>query len=184
MSKVIKQMEMDALKQTFGGVKNMVFLSATKLSAITENNLRLGLRKKNIRMQMVKNSLARRVFTDLGIEVKDVWGGTTVVAWGGESIKELSTELENSFKEATKKDPKFGDKIKIKTALAEGTQVTFEVARKMPTRQEAIGEIVGMILGPGSSLAALLTSPGGEVAGQVASIADKKPEEAAAPAAG
>src|SRR5947209_6011061 len=180
MSKVIKQMEMDALKQTFNGVKNMVFLSATKLSAITENTLRLGLRKKNIRMQMVKNSLARRVFTDLGLDVKDVWGGTTVIAWGGDSVKELSRELENGFKEATKKDPKFGEKIKVKSALAEGTQVSFEVARTMPTRLEAIGEIVGMVLGPGSELAALLTGPGGAVASQVASIAEKAAEPAAA----
>ncbi len=184
MSKVIKQMEMDALKQTFSGVKNMVFLSASKVTAITENQLRLGLRKKNIRMQMVKNSLARRVFNDLGLDVKDVWGGTTVIAWGGDSVKELSRELEASFKEATKKDPKFGEKVTIKSALADGTQVTFAAALKMPTRLEAIGEIIGLILGPGSALAALLTGPGAAVASQVASIADKKPEEAAAPAAG
>jgi large subunit ribosomal protein L10 len=182
MSKVIKQLEMDALKQTFNGVKNMVFLSASKITAITENQLRLGLRKKNIRMQMVKNSLARRVFTDLGLDLKDVWGGTTVIAWGGESVKELSRELESSFKEAAKKDPKFNEKVTIKSALADGAQVTFDAALKMPTRQEAIGEIIGMILGPGSALAALLDAPGGAIASQVASIADKKPEAAAAAA--
>jgi large subunit ribosomal protein L10 len=170
MSKVIKQMEMDALKKTFSGVKNLVVLSQTKLGAIAENTLRLNLRKKNVRMQMVKNSLARKVFTDLGLDLKEVWTGNTVIAWGGgESVKDLSRELESAFKEATKKDPKFAEKVTVKTAVAEGELVTFEKALKMPTRLEAIGEIVGMILSPGSALAAILQGPGGQIASQIES---------------
>ena len=94
MSKVIKQMEMDALKQQFSGVKNMVFLSATRLTAITENTLRLGLRKKNIRMQMVKNSLCQRVFNELGMKIDGCWSGPTLVVWGGNSLSELSKDIE------------------------------------------------------------------------------------------
>jgi large subunit ribosomal protein L10 len=179
MSKVIKQMEMDALKKNFNGVKNMVLLSQGKLGAIAENQLRLGLRKKNIRLQMVKNSLARKVFSEMGLELKDVWAGNTVIAWGGgESVKDLSKELEAAFRDQTKKDPKFGEKLKVKAAVAEGEQVTFEAALKMPTRLEAIGEIVGMILSPGSAIAGCLTAPGGAVASQI----ESKSKEEAAPA--
>lgn len=184
MSKIIKQMEMDALKQTFSGVKNMVFLSQTRLAAIPENHLRLALRKKSVRLQTVKNSLARKVFAEMGFELKDVWSGNTVVAWGCESVKELSRELETAFKDAEKKDPKFKEKVTVKAALAEGTQVSFDQALKMPTRTEAIGEIMGMIIGPGAALAAVLQGPGGQVASQIATIAERTPEpEPAAPAA-
>ena len=170
MSKAIKQMEMEALRKTFGGVKNFVFLSQTKLGAIADNHLRLGLRKKNIRLQMVKNSLARKVFTEMGLDLKDVWSGNTVVAWGGgESVKDLSRELESAFKEQTKKDPKFNEKVTVKSAVAEGEQVTFAAALKMPTRMEAIGEVVSAILSPGSALASLLTGPGGQIASQIES---------------
>src|SRR5262245_42896655 len=169
MSKIVKQLQMDALKQSFKGVKNMVVLSSTKISGTAENQLRLALRRKNIRLQQVKNSLARKVFTDLGIELKDVWGGCTVFAWGPESVKELSKGLEGSFKDASKKDPKFGEKVTVKTAIAEGQQVTFEQALKMPTRLEAIGEIVGSVLRPGSTLSALVMGPGGQVASQIES---------------
>jgi large subunit ribosomal protein L10 len=170
MSKAIKQMEMDALKKTFGGVKNFVFLSQTKLGAIADNQLRLGLRKKNIRLQMVKNSLARKVFVELGLDLKDVWSGNTVVAWGGgESVKDLSRELEAAFKDQTKKDPKFGEKVTVKSAVAEGEQVTFAAALKMPTRLETIGELVAMILGPGAALASQLIGPGGQIASQIES---------------
>lgn len=183
MSKVIKQMQMDAMKVNFKGVKNLVVLSASGLSATAENHLRLSLRKKNIRLQMVKNSLARRVFTDMGLELNDIWGGTTVFAWGPESVKELSKELQDAFRGHEKKDPKFREKLTIKTAVAEGTPVPFAKALEMPTRKEAIGQILAAILGPGSQLAAALTSPGAQIASQVATIADKKPESEPAPAA-
>ena len=64
MSKVIKQMQMDSLKHTFKGVRDLVLLNVVGLGAIPENKIRLDLRKKGIRLQMVKNSLARRVFAE------------------------------------------------------------------------------------------------------------------------
>ena len=73
MSKVIKQMQMDALKHDFNGVRDMVMINIVGLDAITENHIRLGLRKKGIRLQQVKNSLARRVFTEFGLNIKNPW---------------------------------------------------------------------------------------------------------------
>jgi large subunit ribosomal protein L10 len=178
MSKLVKQMQMDALKQTFSNVKNLVLLTQDKLDAVLENQIRLSLRKKNVRLHMVKNSLARRVFDELGVRLKDVWTGNTVVAWGGgESVKELSREIEAVLKEVGKKDPKIGEKLKVKTAVAEGEQVSFEQALTMPTRLEAIGEVVAMILGPGSALAACLQGPGAQIASQIES---KTKEESSA----
>ncbi len=180
MSKAVKQLQMDALETTFAGVKDMVFLSLTRVDAKTENTVRLGLRKKNIGLSMVKNSLLRRVFKKTGVEPgEDVWAGPTVVAWGGESVKDLSKAIEA----ALLKDAKFKDKVKVKTAVAEGQPVPFEIALTMPTRKEAIGEIVGMILGPASSIAGCLTGPAAQVASQIQTIAEKKPEGEAAPAA-
>jgi large subunit ribosomal protein L10 len=180
MSKQVKQMQMDVLAKAFHGVKDMVLLSATGIDSQTDNRVRLGLRKKNITMMMVKNSLLRRVFTDLGVTAgDDTWAGPTVVAWGGESVKDLSREVEN----ALLKDPKLKDKVRVKTAMAEGQPVTFERALKMPTRKEAIGEIMAAILGPAGSIAGCLTGPAAQVASQIQTIAEKKPEGEAAPAA-
>ena len=175
MSKQVKQMQMDVLANTFRDVKNMVFLTAQGVDSQTDNKVRLGLRKKNIWLLMVKNSLLRRVFNDVGLKPgDDVWGGPTLVAWGAESVKDLSREVEAAFL----KDDKLKAKVKVKSALAEGQPVTFEQALKMPTRKEAIGEIVAMLIGPGSSIAAALTGPAAQVASQIQQIAEKKPEEA------
>ena len=86
MSKVIKQMQMDALKQTFKGVQRPGRAEHRQGSTRpADNKIRRQLRKKNIRLQMVKNSLARRVFDETGVKLGrlDVWAGTTIVAWGG-----------------------------------------------------------------------------------------------------
>jgi len=180
MSKQVKQMQMDVLSKAFDGVKDMLFLNVSKVDGVAENKARLGLRKKNITLMMVKNSLLRRVFKEQGVNASDeVWVGPTVVAWGGESVKDLSKEVEATLL----KDVKFKDKVKVKSAMAEGQPVTFAKALTMPTRKEAIAEIVGMILGPGSAIAGCLTGPAAQVASQIQTIAEKKPEGEAAPAA-
>ncbi len=140
MSKVIKQMELSALKKTFDGVRDMVVMKVVGLGAIADNQVRLGLRKKGIRLQMVKNSLARRIFGEMGINLNTAWEGSTTVAWGGTSIAGLSQEIAT----LVKKHDKF---IKVKTAVADGLETPFDLALKMPTREEAIGRIVSLAHG-------------------------------------
>jgi len=182
MSKAVKQMEYTALEATFAGVRDMVLLAPAKVNSTTDYTFRKQLREKKVRVQMVKNSLAQRVFAANGVKLDDkVWAGTTLVAWGADSIKDLSKAVDGLIKDIEKKDPKQKDKLKVKTAVADGIPVAMDLAMKMPTRLEAIGEIIGMILGPASSIAGCLIGPGGQVASQIASIADKKDE--AAPAA-
>jgi large subunit ribosomal protein L10 len=175
MSKAVKQLEHDALAKAFKGIRDMVLLTSSKVGSQLEYVTRKTLRDKKVRLVMVKNSLARRVFEANGIKLDDnVWIGSTVVAYGADSIKELSKAIDGVLKDIVKKDPKQADKFKVKTAVADGQQVALDVAIKMPTRLEAIGEIIGMILGPASAIAGCLTGPAGQVASQIATIAEKK----------
>ena len=184
MSKAVKQMEYTALEQTFSGVRDMVLLSPAKVDSTMDYNFRKQLREKKVRVQMVKNSLVRRVFEANGVKLDDkVWAGTTLVAWGADSIKDLSKAVDGLIKDIEKKDPKQKDKLKVKTAVADGQPVPMATALTMPTRLEAIGEIIGMILGPASAIAGCLTGPGGQIASQIATIAEKKEEAPAAPTA-
>src|SRR5262245_27621682 len=175
MSKVIKQMEMDALNHTFKDVRNMVMLSISGLNSTLDNQLRLGLRKKGIRLQVVKNSLAQRVFAGLGLKVTQGWEGNTLIAWGADSIAELAKEIDGIVKKH--------DKIfKVKNAVAEGEELTFDKALTRPTRTQAIRNVIGLALSPASSLLSQILGPASSVASQIKSIGEKK-EEAAAPAA-
>ncbi|MBI3410743.1 MAG: 50S ribosomal protein L10 [Planctomycetes bacterium] len=174
MSKLIKQMQMDDLKKTFADVRELVFLNVVGLNATVENQVRLGLRKKGIRMQMVKNSLARRVLGELGLSAEKGWDGSTTLAWGGASIAELSKEIEG----LAKKHEKF---IKVKSAVSDGQEIAFEVALKMPTRLEAIGRVISLALAPASRLVGQILGPASSVASQIKTVGEKKEEEVPAP---
>ena len=171
MSKVIKQMELAAMKKTFDGVRDLVMMKVIGLNAIADNQVRLGLRKKGIHLQMVKNSLARRVFSEMGIATGAAWEDSTTVAWGGTSIAALSKEIEALAK-------KFDKFIKVKTAVADGQEVPFELAVKMPTREEAIGRVISLALAPASRLVSQILGPAASVASQIKTISEKKGEGA------
>jgi large subunit ribosomal protein L10 len=169
MSKQIKQMQMDALSQTFKEVRDLVALSLVGINCTLDNQLRLTLRKKDIHLQVVKNSLARKVFDDLGVKIDKVWEGPTTLAWGGTSLAELSRELDTLLKK--------NDKVKFKGAVADGQEVTFEQALKMPTRAEAIGRVLTLALSPASRLVGQILGPASRVSGQVKTISEKAPPE-------
>jgi ribosomal protein L10 len=183
MSKKVKALELDALRKAVGGVKDYVLVEPVGPDAAAEFDFRRKLRAKKIKAQMVKNTYAKKVFGEMGITL-DVWGGPTVLCWGGANVKELSNTVDTAVKES-KKDPKAPERYKVKTAVADGQPVTIDVAKTMPTREEAIGDIVAALVGPGASIAAALTGPATQLAGILKAIEEKKPEgETAAPAAG
>jgi large subunit ribosomal protein L10 len=182
MSKKVKEMELSSLQKTFKGIRDMVILEPVKLDSATDFEMRRKLREKKIQVKMVKNSLVKKVFTENGVQV-DAGSGPTLLAWGTESLKDLSTAVERVIKDL-KKDPKAPDKLKIKTAVSEGQPLTLDQAKKVPTRKEAIGSLLAAILGPGSAVAGCLVGPANQLAGILKAIEEKKPDTpAAAPAA-
>ncbi len=182
MSKKIKELELNVLRQTFKGVRDLVLLEPIKLDSATDYEMRKKLREKKIQVKMVKNTLMKKVFTENAVQV-DAGSGPTLLVWGTESLKDLSTAVDTLLKDL-KKDPKAPEKLKVKTAVSEGQPLTLEKAKQVPTRKEAIGSLVAAILGPAASLAGCLVGPPSQLAGILKAIEDKKPVEGAAPAAG
>ena len=180
MSKKIKEYELNTLRKTFQGVVNYVIIEPIKVDSATDFEFRKRLREKKARAQLVKNTLARKVFTENGITV-DGWSGPTLLVWGTNSIKELSTTVEGVIKDL-KKDPKAPDKFKVRTAVADGQPVTLELAKTLPTREEAIGGVLGALLGPGSQVAGCLMGPPSQLAGLLKAIEEKGGEPAPASA--
>src|SRR5262245_28160787 len=138
MSKVIKQMEMAALKDTFQGVRDLAVLSIQGMSSQGEYTFWAALRKKKIRLQVVKNSLTRKVFGERGLQVRadsPYWQRPTALAWGGGSIAELCREIEGELKHP-KNGPLYRSKegkpfVEKKGAIADGLPVPFDVALKL-----------------------------------------------------
>lgn len=183
MSKKIKELELNALRKTFAGVKNLVILEPIKVDSATEFEFRKKLREKKAKAQLVKNTFAKKVFTENGVSVGEL-SGPTLLCWGTDSIKELSNAVDGLIKEL-KKDPKAPDKFKVKTAVADGQPVSLDIAKTMPTRLEAIGDVLNALLSAGSNVAGCLTGPATQLAGILKAIEEKadKPADAPAPPA-
>jgi large subunit ribosomal protein L10 len=179
MSKVIKQLQMDAIRKSFEGVRDLVVVSIKGLDCHADHALRANLRKKEVRIQVMKNSLARRVFTDIGLNVpthSPFWTGPTAFVWGASSIAEVSKALDGELK-SPKTGAQFKDKVVIKGAVADGRPLPFEQALKMPTRTEAIARVISLALAPASRLVSQLRGPGSSLASQIKTLSEKKPAE-------
>lgn len=172
MSKLVKQMQMDALSKSIGESRDMVLLNMSGVPAKEENAMRLALRKKNVRLQLVKNALARRVLKDKGFDGLDNYlNGPTVIAHPiqqtGGGVSEVAKELESFIK-------KFSKQISAKIAIAEGSLVDYDTAKSMPTRAEALSTVAAAILGAGKQLAAAMVGPGRKLGGAIKSLEEKK----------
>lgn len=176
MSKKIKEMLTAELRERIGEHRDILVVDYSKLDGVTANNLRLKLRKQKITLLGVKNSLARRALGEIGLKALEPYlAGPSTLVFGGPDIVALSKEIAKWAKDI--------EALQIKGGVVEGNSIGPEGVQalsKSPSREELLGKVVALCLGPGAQLAAALLGTGGMICGQVKSIAEKEPAEAPA----
>ena len=94
MAKVVKQLIIKELKEQFAGLEGCILVDTTGLDAQNAEEFRAELRGNGMRMIVVKNSLVRRVFDELGHAViGDSLQGPTAVIHGEEGTLALAKVL-------------------------------------------------------------------------------------------
>ena len=180
MSKVVKGLMIETIRQRLGECKDLLVLNTSKLDALSDNKLRSQARKKGITLLQVKNSLARRALIDGGVtSLDEILAGPSTLVWGGEDIVALSREIAKWAKDIKT--------LQIKGGTVDGQGVDakgVDSLSKSPGRLELLSIIAGQILSPGGRIAGALLSGGGVICGQVKTIADKEPEPEAAETVG
>jgi large subunit ribosomal protein L10 len=173
MSKYVKELMMDQLRSDLGDSRSLLVLDLKDLDATAEHGLRRDLRKKSIRLRVLKNSLARRVFTDMGMDgLSKYLKGPSAIAWGGEGITELAKEISTQVKALKKPE--------IKGGAVEGVVVGPEQVddiTKLPSREALIAQVIALLLGPAREALALLSSPSSTVVGQLEALAKRQQGE-------
>lgn len=180
MSKLVKDLVTDHLKRELDGVQELILVNVVGLSAIRTSALRKTLREKNIKLLVIKNSLARRATegTQLAAAFEGSQG-TLAMVWGASDIVSLAKEV---VKLADDKD--FAP-FAARGGVMGGTRLQAQEVQqvsKWPTRDEQLSLLVGQILSPGALLVSQLTSIGGALASQVKQRGEGEEEAAAAPA--
>ena len=172
MSKYVKNLVSEHLRQRLSGVQDAILVNMIGLDANANNRLRTTLQEKDIQVMVVKNSLAARATEGTPLSVMfEGLTGTAAICWGAEDIVSLAKEVSKLAKEKA-----FGA-FEARGGVMEGESLSAErVAEvsKWPTRDEQLSLLVGQILGPGARLAAQLTGPGSALASQISQLGEEE----------
>lgn len=168
MSKPVKDLLTQEYQSRYGDLDSACVVSVIGLDAIATNLFRGELGKRNMRLQVVKNSLARRAFSDGALSpLGNALDGPCALVTGGESAIEIAkalVELQKAY-----------PKIELKYGIVGGEPEVLSVDQiaKMRSRVEMLGEVAMLIASPGRRLAGCLAGPGGRIAGCLKAMADK-----------
>lgn len=172
MSKFVKNIITEELKKRLAGVENALLVNIVGMEVNDSNRLRSALAAKDIRVMVVKNSLAARATegTSLGAAFQGLTG-STAVCYGATDIVALAKELVK-----VSKDKQFA-KLALLGGVLDGEAFAADKVveiSKWPTREEQIAILVGQIVGVGSKLSSQLLSGGANLASQIKQLADKE----------
>jgi len=165
MSKTVKNLLIKDLRAKLQDVNDCLLVNVIGLNSEKTSKLRSELRKKNIRLQVIKNSMARRAVdgSPIAPALADT-EGTLAIVWGSDDVVSLAKEVIRlaEAKEFQGFEPRGGaiDGAKIPAAHV-------KVVSTWPSRSEQLSILAGQILGPGATLAAQLNGAGGTLAGQI-----------------
>ena len=173
MSKPVKDMMTRQLTQRLEGVDTVAVVGFTGVDALTTHQIRGRLREKEIHLTVVKNSLARKAFREVGLDAAaDLMVGPCALAYGGEGLINVVRELLDIRKTQA-------PTLEVKSAILEGDVFgsdQIDALSKYPTREEAIAQVLGSVLSPASQLSSGLIAPGGAIAGILKTIEEGEGE--------
>jgi len=175
MSKYVKGLVQNQLEKAFSGVSEFLVVSIKGINGVDNNVMRGALHEKNIRVSVVKNTLARNAYKALGVKVPEgLFAGPCAIAYGGDSIVDVAKEMVTWTKKLKA--------LEVKGAFLDGEAMDAAGAvaiSKMPSRAELQGRIVRAAMGPGSRVAGAVSAPASNIAGCIKSLVKKLEKEAA-----
>lgn len=172
MSKPVKNLITDSYRQRFEGVTGAVLIDIRGIASNDNNRLRAGLADKQIKITVVKNSLAQRAFTDTAMaSVHELLDGPSAMVYPvGEDVSVVSVARE--LIAVAKTVPN----LTFKGALMEGIVFgpdQIEELSKYPTREEAQAQVVQIFLSPGQNLVASILGPGRKIASIIKTVQER-----------
>jgi large subunit ribosomal protein L10 len=170
MSKPVKEMIMRDYKSRLEGFEEAMLISIRGVGAIDTTRLRSQLAGKDIKVTVIRNSLGRKVMEGTALEpLSKLLTGPSAIAYGGQSVVEVAREIVRIIETIPT--------IELKGAILDGQVFEGKAGvtelSKFPTREEAIGRIITLVVSPAQNLLSQVQGPGSTVAGILKTIEEK-----------
>ncbi|MBR3804739.1 MAG: 50S ribosomal protein L10 [Clostridia bacterium] len=111
-----KKQVVEDIKAKISSAKSVVLVNYSGLTVAEDTELRNAFRKANVEYKVLKNTLVRRAFNELGVDSFDAdLNGTTAVAFGADEVGASKIVVENA--------KKLDNKISAKSAYVNGEYV-------------------------------------------------------------
>ena len=149
-----KKVVVEEIKQKIQDAKSVVFVKFNGLTVAQDTELRREFRKNNVEYKVLKNTLIRRAFNDLGVTAfDDDLNGPTSVAFGADE-----TGAAKVIVDAVKK---YDDKVAIKCAYVEGNKVDEKGVKElaaMPSKEQLVAKMLGSLQAPIANFVGVLSA--------------------------
>jgi large subunit ribosomal protein L10 len=167
MSKPVKELIISDYRTRFAGLEGALLVEVRGVGANENNALRLGLLKKDIRLAVIKNTLARKAFAGTPLEaLGPALEGPSALVYGAGSVVDVARELVQWAKKV--------QNLQLKAAVLDGALYSgadaVKVLSRLPTRAEALARVVQVFLSPAQRAVGAATGPGARLLGIVKEI--------------
>jgi large subunit ribosomal protein L10 len=167
MSKQIKELIVAEYKRRFDDITDALIVDIRGIDANENNDLRVDLLGKDIHITVLKNSLAKTAFEGSNLEVLTTTiSGPSALVFGGNSIVEVARNLVDWAKKVKQ--------LELKAAILDGQLFEGPAGVKrlsdFPTKEEAQGTIIQLVLSSAGNLVKATTSPGSNLLGIIKEI--------------
>ena len=170
MSKKVKNLIEKHIESDLQGIDGIAVINPRGIGAIKNNLIRRRLNDKGLKMRVVKNTLAKRAGDRTKIKGFDkLLDGPSAVVFGKASISTIARAL--------LEEKKLDDTLELRGMFFDGEVYVgdkgVEQVSKLPTREEAIGQVLAAILGPGAKLGGIFKGQAGKVAALIKAVEEK-----------
>jgi large subunit ribosomal protein L10 len=149
-----KKLVVEDIKEKIQNAKSVVLVKFNGLTVAEDTELRREFRKNNVEYKVLKNTLVRRAFNDMGItDFDEDLNGPTSVAFGADE-----TGASKVIMEAVKK---YQDKVSVKSAFVDGGKVDVagvKALASMPSKEQLIAKMLGSMQAPIANFVGVLSA--------------------------
>ena len=165
-----KKLVVEDIKQKIQDAKSVVLVKFDGLTVAEDTELRREFRKNNVEYKVLKNTLVRRAFNDLGVtDFDDDLNGPTSIAFGLDETG-ASKVVVGAMK-------KYENKVVVKSAYVEGGKVDangVKALAAMPSKEELVAKMLGSLQAPISNFVGVLSAMPRSLVIALNAIAEKK----------